>query len=273
MRKFTCTSEFLNESKKLYNKYIESEKQLKTLIKDTNNNRDISQEAKTRDTMKMQEDISAKRAGMKVKLAELEKEYSDWAFENADLEGIGLSKNLVQAFSSGIDYTQQELLYLARKSNGDQADLRLISDYAKKHGFKMNCYCSPEQKIKEFHKMNEILGKSADDEDSKNWVRLPDNEIDDFVNKRLDAIWIQPEDFTIETIPETIDESLKRDIIKNRQREAENCDKNGEFLKGFGQEEPKVDTAFYEPEEVSEEKRERIREVSEKMGYEPSEKE
>ncbi len=88
MRKFTCESEFLNESKKLYGKYIESERQLKTLIKDTNANRDISHEAKTRDTMKMQEDIGAKRAGMKTKMAELEKEFTDWAFDFADLQGV-----------------------------------------------------------------------------------------------------------------------------------------------------------------------------------------
>lgn len=96
--------------------------------------------------------------------------------------------------------------------------------------------------------MNEIFGKSADDEDCKNWVRLPDNEVDDFVNRRLDSIWIQPENYTIETIPETIDDAIERDIIKNRKKKAENCDKNGEFLEGFGQEAPKVNTSFYEEE-------------------------
>lgn len=252
MRKFTCESEFLNESKKLYGKYIENERQLKTLIKDTNANRDISEEAKTRDTLKMQKDISARRAGMKTKMSELEKEFTDWAFDFADLQGVGLSKNLVQALSSGISYTPQELLYLAKQAGNDQADLRLISDYAKKQGFEMNCYRSPEQKIKDFHTMNEIFGKSADDEDCKNWVRLPDNEVDDFVNKRLNTICIRPDDFTIKEIPKTIDESIEQDIIENRKKEAEKRDKNGEFLKGFGQEEPKVDTAFYESGEVEE---------------------
>lgn len=94
MAKFTCESEFLNESKKLYNKYIAGERQLKALIAETNANRDISQEAKTRDTMKMQEDIGAKRAGMKIKMDELEKEFSDWAYDFADLQGVGLSKTL-----------------------------------------------------------------------------------------------------------------------------------------------------------------------------------
>lgn len=248
MAKFTCESEFLNESKKLYNKYIAGERQLKALIAETNANRDISQEAKTRDTMKMQEDIGAKRAGMKIKMDELEKEFSDWAYDFADLQGVGLSKTLVQALNSGISYSPQELLYLAKKNKDGQADLRLISDYATKHGFEMNCYRSPEQKIKDFHAMNEIFGKSADDEDCKNWVRLPDNEVDDFVNRRLDSIWIQPENYTIETIPETIDDAIERDIIKNRKKKAENCDKNGEFLEGFGQEAPKVNTSFYEEE-------------------------
>ena len=276
MAKFTCESEFLNESKKLYNKYIAGERQLKALIAEANANRDISQEAKTRDTMKMQEDIGAKRAGMKTKMAELEKEFADWAFDFADLQGVGLSKNLVQALSSGISYTPQELLYLAKQAGNDQADLRLISDYAKKQGFEMNCYRSPEQKIKDFHTMNEIFGKSADDEDFKTWVRLPDDEVDDLVNKRLNTICIRPDDFTIKEIPKTIDEMVERDIIENRKKEAENHDKNGEFLEGFGQEPPKVDTAFYEPEEESEDiegKRERIRKISENMGYEPSKKE
>lgn len=249
MAKFICESEFLNESKKLYNKYITGERQLKTLIKDTNNNRDISEEAKTRDTLKMQEDICSKRAGMKIKMSELEKEFADWAFDFADLQGVGLSKNLVQALNSGISYSPQELLYLARQAGNDQADLRLISDYAKKQGFEMNCYRSPEQKIKDFHTMNEIFGKSADDEDFKNWVRLPDREVDDFVNKRLDTICIRPEDFTIKEIPKTIDESIEQDIIEKRKKEAENRDKNGEFLEGFGQEAPKADTNFYETEE------------------------
>lgn len=159
MAKFTCESEFLNESKKLYNKYIAGERQLKALIAETNANRDISQEAKTRDTMKMQEDIGAKRAGMKIKMDELEKEFSDWAYDFADLQGVGLSKTLVQALNSGISYSPQELLYLAKKNKDGQADLRLISDYATKHGFEMNCYRSPEQKIKDFHAMNEIFGK------------------------------------------------------------------------------------------------------------------
>ena len=249
MAKFTCESEFLNESKKLYNKYITGERQLKALIAETNANRDISQEAKTRDTMKMQEDIGAKRAGMKIKMDELEKEFSDWAYDFADLQGVGLSKNLVQALNSGISYSPQELLYLAKKNKDGEADLRLISDYAKKQGFEMNCYRSPEQKIKDFHTMNEIFGKSADDEDFKNWVRLPDSEVDDFVNKRLNTICILPEDFTIKEIPKTIDESIERDIIENRKKEVENCDKNGEFLEGFGQEAPKVDTEFFDTED------------------------
>lgn len=248
MAKFTCESDFLNESKKLYNKYITGERQLKALIAETNANRDISQEAKTRDTMKMQEDIGAKRAGMKIKMDELEKEFSDWAYDFADLQGVGLSKALVQALNSGINYSANELLYLAKNAENGQADLRLISDYATKNGFEMNCYRSPEQKIKDFHAMNEIFGKSADDEDYKNWVRLPDNEVDDFVNRRLDSIWIQPENYTIETIPETIDEAVERDIVKNRKKKAENCDENGEFLEGFGQEAPRVDTGFYETE-------------------------
>ena len=45
---------------------------------------------------------------------------------------------------------------------------------------------------------------------------------------------------------------ITKDIIENRKKEAEKRDKNGEFLKGFGQEEPKVDTAFYESGEVEE---------------------
>lgn len=249
MAKFTCESDFLNESKKLYNKYIAGERQLKALIAETNANRDISHEAKRRDTMKMQEDIGAKRAGMKIKMDELEKEFSDWAYDFADLQGVGLSKNLVQALNSGISYSPQELLYLAKKNKDGEADLRLISDYAKKRGFEMNCYRSPEQKIKDFHTMNEIFGKSADDEDFKNWVRLPDSEVDDFVNKRLNTICILPEDFTIKEIPKTIDESIERDIIENRKKEVENCDKNGEFLEGFGQEAPKVDTEFFDTED------------------------
>ena len=100
--------------------------------------------------------------------------------------------------------------------------------------------------------MNEIFGKSADDEDCKNWVRLPDNEVDDFVNKRLNTICIRPDDFTIKEIPKTIDELIEQDIIENRKKEAEKRDKNGELLKGFEQEEPKVDTAFYESREVEE---------------------
>lgn len=249
MAKFTCESDFLNESKKLYNKYIAGERQLKSLIAETNANRDISHEAKRRDTMKMQEDIGAKRAGMKIKMDELEKEFSDWAYDFADLQGVGLSKNLVQALNSGISYSPQELLYLAKKNKDGEADLRLISDYAKKQGFEMNCYRSPEQKIKDFHTMNEIFGKSADDEDFKNWVRLPDSEVDDFVNKRLNTICILPEDFTIKEIPKTIDESIEQDIIENRKKEVENCDKNGEFLEGFGQEAPKVDTEFFDTED------------------------
>ena len=66
------------------------------------------------------------------------------------------------------------------------------------------------------------------------------------------GICIRPDDFTIKEIPKTIDELIEQDIIENRKKEAEKRDKNGEFLKGFEQEEPKVDTAFYESREVEE---------------------
>lgn len=116
MRKFKCESDFMRESTRIYRAYVEKEKQLNDLIAETNSLKDLTNEAKERETKKIQHEISEKRAGMKTLLSNLENDFADWAFEFADLTGEGLDRKLATALSSGISYSPQELLYLAKKA-------------------------------------------------------------------------------------------------------------------------------------------------------------
>ena len=211
MRKFKCESDFMRESTRIYRAYVEKEKQLNDLIEETNSLKDLTNEAKERETKKIQHEISEKRAGMKTLLSNLENDFADWAFEFADLTGEGLDRKLATALSSGISYSPQELLYLAKKAGNNQADARLLHDYAKSHGYELKNYVSPDQKIEKFHKMNETFGKFADDEDGKNWLRLPDAEIDIFVGNQLSSVEIMPENMEIRTVAKSIDEEISRD--------------------------------------------------------------
>lgn len=249
MRKFKCESDFMAESKRIYRAYVEEEKKLKGLIDETNLLKDLTNEAKERETKKIQQEISEKRAGMKTLLSNLENDFADWAFEFADLTGEGLDRKLATALSSGISYSPQELLYLAKKAGNNQADARLLHDYAKSHGYELKNYVSPDQKIEKFHKMNETFGKFADDEDGKNWLRLPDAEIDIFVGNQLSSVEIMPENMEIRTVAKSIDEEISRDIAENEKKKAENADKDGEFLNGFGVDPEEPDTNFYKPED------------------------
>ena len=249
MRKFKCESDFMRESTRIYRAYVEKEKELNDLIAETNSLKDLTNEAKERETKKIQHEISEKRAGMKTLLSNLENDFADWAFEFADLTGEGLDRKLATALSSGISYSPQELLYLAKKAGNNQADARLLHDYAKSHGYELKNYVSPDQKIEKFHKMNETFGKFADDEDGKNWLRLPDAEIDIFVGNQLSSVEIMPENMEIRTVAKSIDEEISRDIAENEKKKAENADKDGEFLNGFGVDPEEPDTNFYKPED------------------------
>ena len=230
MRKFKCESDFMTESKRIYRSFVEKEKQLKGLIDKTNSLKDLTNEAKERETKKIQQEISDNRAGMKTLLANLENDFTDWAYEFSDLTGEGLDKKLSAALSSGISYSPQELLYLAKKAGNNQADARLLHDYAKAHGYELKNYVSPDQKIEKFHKLNEMFGKFADDEGGKDWFRLPDAEIDVFVGNQLSSVEIMPENMEIRTVAKSIDEEISRDIAENEKKKIENADKNGEFL-------------------------------------------
>ena len=55
---------------------------------------------------------------------------------------------------------------MAKMSENDEADSRLLHDYALNHGIELNNYKSPEDKIKSFHEMNARLRISADDENN-----------------------------------------------------------------------------------------------------------
>lgn len=68
MRKFKCESDFMRESTRIYRAYVEKEKQLNDLIAETNSLKDLTNEAKERETKKIQHEISEKRAGMKTLL-------------------------------------------------------------------------------------------------------------------------------------------------------------------------------------------------------------
>ena len=249
MRKFKCESDFMRESTRIYRAYVEKEKQLNDLISETNSLKDLTNEAKERETKKIQHEISEKRAGMKTLLSNLENDFADWAFEFADLTGEGLDRKLATALSSGISYSPQELLYLAKKAGNNQADARLLHDYAKSHGYELKNYVSPDQKIEKFHKMNETFGKFADDENGEDWFRLPDAEIDIFVGNQLSSVEIMPENMEIRTVAKSIDEEISRDITENERKKAENADKDGEFLNGFGVDPEEPDTNFYKPED------------------------
>ena len=48
--------------------------------------------------------------------------------------------------------------------------------------------------------MNETFGKFADDEDGKNWLRLPDAEIDIFVGNQLSSVEIMPKNMEIRSV-------------------------------------------------------------------------
>lgn len=159
-------------------------------------------------------------------------------------------------------------------SENDEADSRLLHDYAKTHGFELNNYRSPEDKIKSFHEMNARLRISADDENNAAFMRLSDAGVDALVNKYWkEVVSIPAEEMTVAPVAKSIDEEIQRDLNKRKAEKMKEADANGEFLKGFGVEPQETDPEYYEPEEVTEEERERVREISEKMGYEPSKKE
>lgn len=273
-----CESDYLLESKRLYNKFMDAEKLAKAEVAAADaldgTKLEKSSSAKQRVAEEAAKKISMRRADFKAALGDLEKGFADYVYDFADLPGAGLSRQLVQSLNSGINYTQNELLYMAKMSKNDEADSRLLHDYALNHGIELNNYKSPEDKIKSFHEMNARLRISADDENNAAFMRLSDAGVDNLVNKYWkEVVSIPAEEMTVAPVAKSIDEEIQRDLNKRKAEKMKEADANGEFLKGFGVEPQETDPEYYEPEEVTEEEREKVREISEKMGYEPSKKE
>ena len=273
-----CESDYLLESKRLYNKFMDAEKLAKAEVAAADaldgTKLEKSSSAKQRVAEEAAKKISMRRADFKAALGDLEKGFADYVYDFADLPGAGLSRQLVQSLNSGINYTQNELLYMAKMSENDEADSRLLNDYALNHGIELNNYKSPEDKIKSFHEMNARLRISADDENNAAFMRLSDAGVDNLVNKYWkEVVSIPAEEMTVAPVAKSIDEEIQRDLNKRKAEKMKEADANGEFLKGFGVEPQETDPEYYEPEEVTEEEREKVREISEKMGYEPSKKE
>lgn len=273
-----CESDYLLESKRLYNKFMDAEKLAKAEVAAADaldgTKLEKSSSAKQRVAEEAAKKISMRRADFKAALGDLEKGFADYVYDFADLPGAGLSRQLVQSLNSGINYTQNELLYMAKMSENDEADSRLLHDYALNHGIELNNYKSPEDKIKSFHEMNARLRISADDENNAAFMRLSDAWVDNLVNKYWkEVVSIPAEEMTVAPVAKSIDEEIQRDLNKRKAEKMKEADANGEFLKGFGVEPQETDPEYYEPEEVTEEEREKVREISEKMGYEPSKKE
>ena len=273
-----CESDYLLESKRLYNKFMDAEKLAKAEVAAADaldgTKLEKSSSAKQRVAEEAAKKISMRRADFKAALGDLEKGFADYVYDFADLPGAGLSRQLVQSLNSGINYTQNELLYMAKMSENDETDSRLLHDYALNHGIELNNYKSPEDKIKSFHEMNARLRISADDENNAAFMRLSDAGVDNLVNKYWkEVVSIPAEEMTVAPVAKSIDEEIQRDLNKRKAEKMKEADANGEFLKGFGVEPQETDPEYYEPEEVTEEEREKVREISEKMGYEPSKKE
>lgn len=273
-----CESDYLLESKRLYNKFMDAEKLAKAEVAAADaldgTKLEKSSSAKQRVAEEAAKKISMRRADFKAALGDLEKGFADYVYDFADLPGAGLSRQLVQSLNSGINYTQNELLYMAKMSENDEADSRLLHDYALNHGIELNNYKSPEDKIKSFHEMNARLRISADNENNAAFMRLSDAGVDNLVNKYWkEVVSIPAEEMTVAPVAKSIDEEIQRDLNKRKAEKMKEADANGEFLKGFGVEPQETDPEYYEPEEVTEEEREKVREISEKMGYEPSKKE
>ena len=159
------TSDFFKESARIYKNYLESEKVSKAEISvyQQNANGKFSKGFIQNELNRIRSENRSKIAGAKKSMEKLEAEFEQIAYEEADLEGKSLSKNLISALNSGIDYTPKELLYLARKHAGSEADSRLIRDFSRKRGYALNNYISPEEKIESFKNFNKALVASIDD--------------------------------------------------------------------------------------------------------------
>ena len=246
-----CESDYLMESKRVYEKYIQSEKACKAELQEIDSlngtQRELSTSAKQKTVDQIGQKISMRRADMKGVLRDLEESFANMVYDFADLDGVGLSKQLVTALNSGINYTQQELLYLAKKAGNDQADARLLHDYAKAHGYDLHNYTSPEEKIARYHDMNNRLVRSADDENNQVFMRLPDDGVYPLIDKYWKNTEISIEDMEICNTPKSLDEEIDRDLKKRKEAEEANID-DEEFLEGFGVEKPKTEPEYYEPD-------------------------
>lgn len=257
-----CASDYIEESKRVYRKLLESEKYCKMEMNAINGNDDMSSSYKRRKADELQEHMSMRRVDMKTKLDELEKGFANMAYENADLAGEGLSRNLVTALSSGINYTPNELLYMAREYKNGKADSRLLHDYAKAQGYDLNNYISPEQEIKNFHELNTRFRISADDLDNQTFMKIPESDVDYIGSQFLDKILpIMEEDMDICETPKTIDEAIARDMAAQKKAEQAKID-DDKFLEGFGVEKTKTDLDYYEKDEEPEEEQDRIAELA-----------
>lgn len=273
-----CESDYLMESKRLYNKFMEAENLAKAELAAMNaadgTKFEKSNNAKWKAADEAKKKISMRRTDFKTALDDLEKGFADYVYDFADLPGAGLSKQLVHALNSGINYTQNELLYMAKMCGNDEADSRILHDYALNHGIELNNYRSPEDKIKSFHEMNARLTISVNDENNAAFMRLSDAGVDALIDKHWkEVVSIPVEEMTVAPIAKSIDEEIQRDMDKRKAEKMKEADANGEFLKGFGVQSQETNPEYYEPEEVTEEEREKISDISKKMGYESSEKE
>ena len=245
--------EYIEESKRVYRKLLEYEKickeELKAMDAKDGTVDEVSRSAKQLKADELTKTLSMRRADMKTKLDELEKGFADMVYENADLAGEGLSRNLVNALNSGINYTPKELLYMARKYKDGKADSRLLHDYAKAQGFDLHNYISPEQEIQNYHELNTRFRISVDDLENQTFMKIPEGNVDYIGSQFLDKMLpITEDDMSICETPKTLDEAIARDMKEQEKAEQAKID-DDKFLEGFGAEKPKTDLEYYDPEE------------------------
>ena len=140
---------------------------------------------------------------------------------------------------------------MAKKYGNEQANARLLHDYAKDRGIELHNYVSPEEKIASYKAMNRRLGISADDENNMSLMRMPLEGVDNLIDKHFKEMDITIDDMDVCETAKSIEEEIARDMHQRRAEAESNID-DEEFFKGFGAEKPKTNPEYYEPEEKEE---------------------
>lgn len=191
------------------------------------------------------------------RLSKIREKYAEHLEKVYDLEQAKPSDNLRTVLNSGVRLTENDLLRLARKHQGNLVDSRLLCDYARDHGYELRNYVSEEDALKAFDDFSRQLAISISNDDP--FVQPYQSEDQAWIGAEAYSKRSEQPPMDISPVPQTVEQAIYQDMKREQEQDEEqklSPERIAAFLEGFrGELEPEptpVDDLTHQEKQLAE---------------------